>query len=100
MNGQGFLKENSVQKVLTNANLEFFSVAKIRFHLQRVAFRNSKGVLQNIFNLIFAKSFSKLFEFVKIFAGPWALKFYKRIFDSQLYALASKELENSKQESC
>ena len=47
-NGQGFLKEKSPQKVLTNADLEFFSEAKIRFHLQKAGLRNSKEALQII----------------------------------------------------
>ena len=78
-----FLKEKSLQKVLTNVNLEFFSEAKIRFHPQKVTFRNSKELLQKIYfkhaSLIrfLAKPFPNFFSLSRFWQTHGLLNFAK-----------------------
>ena len=49
LNGQGFLKEKFSAKNVDKCESRILFSGKIRFHLLKVAFRNSKEVLQNKF---------------------------------------------------
>ena len=49
LNGQGFLKEKFSAKNVDKCESRILFSGKIRFHLLKAAFRNSKEVLQNKF---------------------------------------------------